>query len=70
MNTVFMTPQQHDDAGGISHMPHSGFCFASFTEGLHKNSKDIIGTGFKSMTRIGASGEMFAGSFTRIKSRS
>lgn len=59
MNTVFMTPQQHDDAvAGISHMPHlAAFALLHSQKDCIKNSKDIIGTGFKSMTRIGASGE-------------
>ena len=59
MHTVFMTPQQHDDAvAGISHMPHlAAFALLISQKGCIKNSSNIIGSGFKSMTRIGASDE-------------
>lgn len=59
MNTVFMTPAQHDDAvAGISHMPHlAAFALLHSQKKCIESSRNIIGTGFKSMTRIGASDE-------------
>ncbi|MCE5299701.1 MAG: prephenate dehydrogenase [Spirochaetia bacterium] len=58
MKVMYMTPQKHDAVmAGVSHLPHmAAFALVNANEENVRKKKDAIGTGFKSMTRIAASG--------------
>jgi prephenate dehydrogenase len=59
MKVIVMNPEEHDRAAGrISHFPHlASFVLTTMAGDVISKNREIIGPGFKDMTRIAASSE-------------